>query len=127
MSFLLPTPEAHPYLSPSRMTSSIDKLRAALASRYEIDRELGSGGMATVYLANDQKHRRSVALKVFRPELAAALGTDRFLREIQIAAGLHHPHILPLYDSGEAGGFLYYVMPYIEGESHYGATRGLRS
>ncbi len=80
-------------------------------------RELGRGGMATVYLAEDLKHHRSVAIKVLRPELAAAVGADRFLREIEIAAGLTHPHILPLHDSGEADGFLYYVMPYVAGES----------
>ncbi|HTR19236.1 MAG TPA: serine/threonine-protein kinase, partial [Gemmatimonadales bacterium] len=83
----------------------------------EIDHELGHGGMATVYLARDAKHDRLVALKVLRPELAAVLGTERFLREIQIAARLSHPHIVPLHDSGEAGGFLYYVMPFVEGES----------
>ncbi len=82
-----------------------------------MQRELGRGGMATVFLAQDLKHRRPVALKVVHPELAQALGGDRFLREIEIAARLQHPHILPLYDSGEAGGFLYYVMPYVEGES----------
>ena len=89
----------------------------ALADRYAIQRELGRGGMATVYLARDVRHDRMVALKVMRPELAAAIGNERFLREIQIAARLHHPHVLALYDSGEAGGFLYYVMPYVEGES----------
>src|SRR5437016_11995230 len=82
-----------------------------------IDRELGRGGMATVYLARDVRHERRVALKVLRPEIAAALGPERFLREIQIAAQLAHPHILPLHDSGAAGAFLYYVMPYVEGES----------
>ena len=92
-------------------------LQAALADRYRIDREVGVGGMATVYLAHDLKHDRKVALKVLRPELAAAMGTDRFPREIHIIAQLHHPHILPLYDSGEAQGFLYYVMPFVEGES----------
>ena len=99
------------------MTDLLDRLRTALADRYAIERELGSGGMATVYLAQDVKHERQVALKVLRPELAAALGPERFLHEIRIAANLHHPHILPLYDSGEAEGFLYYVMPYVEGES----------
>jgi serine/threonine-protein kinase len=94
-----------------------DRLSAALADRYSILRELGAGGMATVYLAEDRKHRRQVAVKVLRPELAAALGHERFLREIEIAAGLSHPHILPLYDSGDADGVLYYVMPYVEGES----------
>jgi serine/threonine-protein kinase len=97
-------------------------LAAALADHYRLLRELGIGGMATVYLAEDLKHHRQVAVKVLRPELSASLGTERFLREIEIAAGLHHPHILPLYDSGAAtppGGspFLYYVMPYVDGES----------
>ena len=92
-------------------------LQAALAQRYELRRVLGRGGMATVYLAYDGKHRREVALKVLLPGLAAFLGVERFLKEIQIAAGLTHPHILALHDSGEAGGFLYYVMPYIEGGS----------
>jgi Tol biopolymer transport system component/tRNA A-37 threonylcarbamoyl transferase component Bud32 len=95
----------------------IERLGAALAGRYTIERELGRGGMATVYLADDLKHRRKVAIKVLHPELAAVIGADRFLREIEIAARLTHPHILPLHDSGEAGGFLYYVMPYVEGES----------
>ena len=93
------------------------RLKSALADRYSIDRELGAGGMATVYLAEDLKHHRKVAVKVLRPELAASLGVERFVREIEIAANLTHPHILPLHDSGEADGFLYYVMPYIEGES----------
>ena len=92
------------------------QLATALADRYTIERELGRGGMATVYLAEDLRHHRLVALKVFRPELAAALGPERFLREIAVTAQLHHPHILPLYDSGEAAGLLYYVMPYVEGE-----------
>jgi serine/threonine-protein kinase len=95
----------------------LDRLKAALADRYPIERELGSGGMATVYLATDVKHGRKVAIKVLRPELAASLGVDRFVREIEIAAKLTHPHILPLFDSGEVAGFLYYVMPYVEGES----------
>src|SRR5207249_8564078 len=99
------------------MAELVARLRAALADRYAIDRELGRGGMATVFLARDVKHDRSVAIKVLRPELAAALGAERFLREIEIAARLTHPHILPLHDSGEAGGFLYYVMPFVEGES----------
>jgi tetratricopeptide (TPR) repeat protein len=99
------------------MTDLLDRLKAALADRYRIERELGRGGMATVYLAEDLKHHRQVAVKVLRPELAAALGLERFLREIEIAAHLQHPHVLPLYDSGEAGGFIYYVMPYVEGES----------
>jgi serine/threonine-protein kinase len=95
----------------------LERLKAALADRYAIEREIGRGGMATVYLAEDLKHRRQVAVKVLDPELARALGAERFLREIEIAAKLTHPHILPLHDSGEADGFLYYVMPYIEGET----------
>src|SRR6059036_3405539 len=92
----------------------LDSLRQALADRYALERELGRGGMATVLLAQDVKHRRPVAIKVLHAELAAALGAERFLREIEIAARLQHPHILPLYDSGAAGGVLYYVMPYVE-------------
>jgi len=95
----------------------LESLRAALADRYAVERELGRGGMATVFLAEDRKHHRSVAIKVLHAELTAALGAERFLREIEIAARLQHPHILPLYDSGAAAGFLYYVMPYVEGES----------
>jgi serine/threonine-protein kinase len=95
----------------------LDRLQQALASRYTIERELGHGGMAVVYLAQDLKHRRPVAIKVLRPELAYAIGPERFLREIEIAARLAHPHILPLHDSGNADGVLYYVMPYVEGES----------
>jgi serine/threonine-protein kinase len=95
----------------------VDRLNAALAGRYTIDREIGAGGMATVYLATDAKHGRKVALKVLKPELAAVLGPDRFPREIRIVAQFHHPHILSLYDSGESAGFLYYVMPLVEGES----------
>jgi len=93
------------------------RLSAALADRYRIEREIGEGGMATVYLAEDLKHRRRVAIKVLLPDLAAVIGPERFLREIETTANLRHPHILPLYDSGEAAGFLYYVMPYVEGES----------
>jgi serine/threonine protein kinase/tetratricopeptide (TPR) repeat protein len=95
----------------------VDRLRDALEGNYSIDRELGRGGMATVYLAQDAKHDRVVALKVLHPDLAASLGPDRFLREIKLAARLNHPHILPLFDSGQANDFLYYVMPYVEGES----------
>src|SRR3989440_12418489 len=98
-------------------TDQLERLKTALADRYAIERALGSGGMATVYLADDLKHHRKVAVKVLRPELAAALGPDRFLREVEIAARLNHPHILALYDSGEADGFLFYVMPFIKGES----------
>src|SRR3989441_3516850 len=92
-------------------------LAASLSDRYEPRRLLGRGGMANVYLADDCKHRRQVALKVLLPGLTAFLGVERFLKEIQIAAHLTHPHILALYDSGEAGGFLYYVMPYVDGGS----------
>ena len=99
------------------MDDTQERLRTALADRYAIERELGSGGMATVYLAEDLKHERKVALKVLRPELAAALGPERFHQEIKIAANLTHPHILPLHDSGDTEGFLFYVMPHIEGES----------
>jgi len=99
------------------MTDALSRLTAALSDRYAIERELGRGGMATVYLAEDLKLHRKVALKVLRPELASALGPDRFLQEIDIAAKLNHPHILGLFDCGEAYGFLYYVMPYVEGQS----------
>ena len=99
------------------MLNELERLTASLADHYRIQRELGRGGMATVYLAEDVKHRREVALKVLDPELAKSVGSERFLREIGIAARLDHPHILPLLDSGEADGFLYYVMPYVEGES----------
>ena len=96
---------------------SIERLSAALADRYRIERELGQGGMATVYLAEDLKHKRKVAVKVLKPELAAVLGAERFVQEITTTAALQHPHILPLFDSGEANGFLYYVMPFIDGET----------
>lgn len=95
----------------------IEALAAGLADRYRIERELGQGGMAAVYLARDLKHDRHVAIKVLRPELTEALGAERFLREIETTASLRHPHILPLYDSGDADGLLYYVMPWVEGES----------
>jgi serine/threonine protein kinase len=94
-----------------------ERLTRALADRYSVEGEIGSGGMATVYLAQDLKHERNVAVKVFRPELSAAIGSERFLREIKITAGLNHPHILPLLDSGKADSFLFYVMPYVDGES----------
>ena len=94
-----------------------EKLKEALDGRYSITRELGRGGMATVYLAEDVRHGREVAVKVLHPDLASALGSDRFLREIRLAARLNHPRILPLFDSGDAEGFLYYVMPYVDGES----------
>jgi TolB-like protein len=95
----------------------LSRLNTALSGRYRVERELGEGGMATVYLAEDLKHHRPVAIKVLKPDLAAALGGERFLREIEIAARLQHPHILPVHDSGEADGLLYYVMPFVEGES----------
>ena len=94
-----------------------ERLSTALADRYRLERELGQGGMATVYLAQDLKHDRKVALKVLKPELAAVLGADRFVVEIKTTASLQHPHILPLFDSGTADGFLFYVMPFIEGET----------
>ena len=99
------------------MTDVLDRLSRALADRYRVERELGSGGMATVYLAHDVKHDRPVALKVLRPDLAAVIGAERFLAEIKTTANLQHPHILPLHDSGEACGTVFYVMPYVEGES----------
>ncbi len=95
----------------------LSHLNAALEGRYTIKRELGAGGMATVYLARDVKHDRDVALKTLKPDLASWLGADRFLAEIRTTARLHHPHILPLFDSGDAGGMLYYVMPLVEGTS----------
>jgi len=98
-------------------SDQLERLGSALAGRYAVERELGRGGMATVYLADDLKHRRKVAIKVLRPELGSLLGPERFTREIRVAAGLTHPHILPLHDSGEADGLLFYVMPYVRGES----------
>jgi TolB-like protein/tRNA A-37 threonylcarbamoyl transferase component Bud32/predicted Zn-dependent protease len=108
--------------TPPRTTAAHDlgelaRVRRALATTYKVERAIGAGGMATVYLAEDLKHRRKVAVKVMRPDLAATLGAERFLREVEIAAQLSHPHILPVYDSGQADGLLYYVMPYVEGES----------
>ena len=109
------TLQAHP---PGSLVTPIDpRVAEALRDRYQLERELGRGGMATVYLAQDLRHRRQVAVKVLQPELAATLGSDRFFREIEVAARLQHPHILPLLDSGEAAGFYYYVMPYVAGES----------
>jgi len=99
------------------MTDPMDRITSALSDRYTIEREIGRGGMATVYLAHDVKHDRKVAIKVLRPELAAVLGAERFVQEIKTTANLQHPHILPLFDSGEANGFLYYVMPFIDGET----------
>jgi len=111
--------EDDPKRADARETGARDlhTLTTGLADRYRIMRLLGAGGMATVYLAEDLKHRRQVAIKVLRPELTAVVGTARFLREIEIAANLTHPHILPLHDSGEVAEFLYYVMPYVHGES----------
>src|SRR5213596_2312469 len=99
------------------MSDPLERLGAALAEHYAIEREIGAGGMATVYLAQDLRHDRAVALKVLRPELAAVIGAERFLAEIKLTANLQHPHILPLFDSGEADAFLFYVMPFVEGES----------
>src|SRR5688500_12565898 len=98
-------------------SDALDRVRAALASRYAVEREIGRGGMATVYLAEDLKHRRNVAVKVLHPELASAVAGQRFLREIETIARLQHPHIVPLYDSGEVEGILYFAMPYVEGQS----------
>ncbi|HMV33158.1 MAG TPA: serine/threonine-protein kinase, partial [Gemmatimonadales bacterium] len=94
-----------------------DRLAAALADRYRLERQLGQGGMATVYLAQDLRHDRQVAVKVLREELAAVIGAERFLAEIRTTANLQHPHILPLFDSGQVEGTVFYVMPYVEGES----------
>jgi eukaryotic-like serine/threonine-protein kinase len=99
------------------VTQQTDRLNTALAGRYRIERHLGEGGMASVYLAEDLKHDRKVALKLLKPELAAVLGADRFVVEIKTTASLQHPHILPLFDSGTADGFLFYVMPFVEGET----------
>jgi serine/threonine-protein kinase len=99
------------------MTTMPPRVVEALTGRYRVEREIGAGGMATVFLAEDLKHHRRIALKVLKPELAAILGAERFLQEIEVTANLQHPNILPLYDSGEAAGFLYYVMPFVEGES----------
>src|ERR687897_420546 len=99
------------------MTELLSRLRGALSDRYRIDREIGAGGMATVYVAHDLRHDRRVALKLMRPELSAVIGAEWFLAEIKLTANLQHPHILPLLDSGEADGCLFYVMPFVEGES----------
>ncbi len=95
----------------------ITRLNAALEGRYRIERQLGEGGMATVYLADDLKHERKVAVKVLKPELAAVVGAERFLAEIKTTANLQHPHILPLFDSGEVDSYVFYVMPHVEGET----------
>ena len=97
--------------------TQLQSLTTALADRYRVVREIGRGGMATVYLADDPKHHRQVAIKVFNADVAEVLGKDRFLREIEVTAGLTHPHILPLYDSGLTEGFAYYVMPFVEGQT----------
>jgi serine/threonine-protein kinase len=99
------------------MTSLPPRISGALSGHYRLEQEIGAGGMATVYLAEDLRHDRRVALKVLRPELAAVIGAERFLAEIKLTANLQHPHILPLFDSGAADSFLYYVMPFVEGES----------
>src|SRR3954451_24732679 len=99
------------------VTDVLGRLTSALAQRYHVTREIGAGGMATVYLAHDERHDRDVAIKVLHPELGAALGAERFLAEIKTTAKLQHPHILPLLDSGDADGLLFYVMPYVAGES----------
>src|SRR5688500_18809116 len=96
---------------------TLEQLRLGLAERFDVERQIGQGGMATVYLARERKHGRYVALKVLLPELGVVLGKDRFLKEIQLTATLQHPNILPLFDSGEVGGLLYYTMPFVEGES----------
>src|SRR6186713_565961 len=99
------------------MNALNDGLATALADRYRIERELGEGGMATVYLAEDLRHHRRVAIKVLKPELAAVIGAERFLTEIRTTANLQHPHILALFDSGQVDGTVFYVMPYVDGES----------
>ena len=99
------------------MTGLVDRLQEALSGRYQLEREVGRGGMATVHLAQDLKHRRAVAVKVLHPELSANVGADRFLREIEIAASLNHPHILTLIDSGSVDRLLYYVMTLVEGST----------
>src|SRR5467141_806745 len=104
-------------MSRPAMTDFLSRLAAALADRYRLEGQLGAGGMATVHLAHDLRHDRMVALKVLRPELAAVIGAERFLQEIKTTANLQHPHILSLHDSGQADSFLFYVMPYVEGES----------
>src|SRR5215467_1864384 len=95
----------------------VPQLNSSLGGRYAIEREIGAGGMATVYVARDMRHDRRVALKVLNPELGAIVGVERFLAEIKVTANLHHPNLLPLFDSGEADGHLFYVMPFVEGES----------
>ena len=100
-------------MSDAVVSDTLERLRLVLADRYAVERELGRGGMATVFLAQDVRHDRKVAIKVLRPDLSASLGADRFLREIKVAAKLQHPNILGLFDSGAADGLLYYVMPFV--------------
>src|SRR2546427_628617 len=104
------------------MADPFDHLKDAMADRYALERELGAGGMATVYLAHDMRHNRKVAIKVMQPELAVLIGAARFLKEIETTANLQHPHILPLFDSGQVEGTVFYVMPYVQGESLRGAS-----
>ena len=104
-------------MSDALVSDTLERLRLVLADRYAVERELGRGGMATVFLAQDLRHDRKVAIKVLRPELAAVIGAERFVREIRTVAALQHPHILGLIDSGEVSGTAYYVMPFVEGES----------
>src|SRR5690348_2659679 len=99
------------------MGATFGEIKAAIADRYLLERELGAGGMATVFLAHDARHNRKVAVKVMHPDLAALIGPERFLQEIETTANLHHPHILPLFDSGRVEGTVFYVMPYVQGES----------
>src|SRR6185503_6649041 len=106
-----------PPLTSASLTEPPSSLQHALSDRYRLERELGEGGMAVVYLAHDLRHDRKVAIKVLKPELAAVLGAERFVKEIRTTAALQHPHILPLFDSGTADGFLFYVMPFIDGET----------
>jgi serine/threonine-protein kinase len=115
--WLLDTSDGVQHLGTSNMNTVFERLATALAERYRIGRELGQGGMATVYEADDLKHKRKVALKVLKPELAEVLGAERFVQEITTTAALQHPHILPLFDSGTADGFLFYVMPHVQGET----------
>jgi serine/threonine-protein kinase len=109
------------------MPDTLERIQAAIGLNYRLDRAIGRGGMATVYLAEDLKHHRRVAIKVLKPELAEALGSDRFLQEIEIAAGLTHPHILPLHDSCDVEGRLHYVMPFVDGESLRGLLNRSRT
>ena len=126
--FVLPVPQGNPlafrcpepHLGRMNTPDPVSRLNAALEGRYRIEREIGEGGMATVYLAKDLKHNRNVALKVLKPELATIIGAERFLAEIRTGANLQHPHVLPLFDSGEADGFVFYVMPYVKGD--FGVT-----